>query len=188
MSEVIRQPRLEPDPLSLGRTAAPVLDADLAEMIEEASSLAYRRGLEEGVERGRSDALASDRTLIEGLTAGVEEAIVGLRRHYAEAMVEMACDIAEIMFDATPYQGGPILANRLEEALRVVDDRPLSVRLNRADLEGLGVALTERSGVTALADPSLRPGEAVVEGNWARAEITREAIRTAVKEVLDAGA
>jgi flagellar biosynthesis/type III secretory pathway protein FliH len=93
--------------------------------------------------------------------------------HQRQEMVDLAVGLAEFVLGHAGHDGGEALMRRLGQALSLLDDRNLVVAMNNED-----IALAEQidaAGIVIVADPDLAPGEARVTGEWARADLTRQA-------------
>ena len=86
------------------------------------------------------------------------------------------------------------MLDRLRGALEMIEDGPLTVVVHPSTLEMMQPALAMRAGGHPLecrGDARLAPGEVVVEGPWAFAELTwprlLDAARLALRELRDTG-
>jgi flagellar biosynthesis/type III secretory pathway protein FliH len=155
--------------------------------VGESPDNAYERGYGDGLRDGRRDAGAMVEATAGGLRDALEASashLAELRLVQAEALVGTAIEIAEAVLGAAPPVDRAVLTERLRRALTALDDDPLTVYLHPGDREVFGEALTARFGVVTADDPSLAPGEARVAGPWARADLTREAALSVIREAL----
>ena len=182
-------------PNSLGRVLrnvavsgrAPLDPAAAAVVVGESTATAYERGFAAGVVAARREGAET----VEGVAAGIDRALEGVRSHLAElrrvqaeALLGAALEAAEAILGAAPPIDADTLAERVRRALAAIDDDPLTVFLSGADREVLGEALAVRFGVEIAEDPGLQPGEARVRGPWAQADLTRRAALEAIREAL----
>jgi flagellar biosynthesis/type III secretory pathway protein FliH len=151
------------------------------------------RGLPEAVQALVSAAAAAARQaaalarpVAEAIEGGIEQ-LCSLRDTQHAEVLELAVAIARAVTGGEPTAGGQQLLQDVAAALDTLDDAPLVVAVNARDLQLLVDGLAGRSGVSVIEDATLEPGEARVRGPWALAELTRDALWSAVAEALGLG-
>ncbi|MCB0990038.1 MAG: hypothetical protein KDB16_03595 [Acidimicrobiales bacterium] len=161
----------------------PRFAAQLDERLDQARREGYDRGFAEGMTR------ASDR--IESLSNSISSSATALanlddrsRRQATEALIDLAIEIATRVMDRTPHDGGQALANRLQLELESLPSGPVTIDANPEDIALLAKALPGGAIVVA-ADPTLKPGEAKLRGEWVMADMTREAGWKAVRRIIE---
>jgi flagellar biosynthesis/type III secretory pathway protein FliH len=180
-------------------TAAPRLvafgpDQGLPEAVQAlvaaAAAGAYERGRQEGLEQGAAAAAARAAALAGPVADAIErgiEQLLFLRDAEHGELLELAAAIARAVTGGEPSAGGQQLLQEVAAALDALDDAPLAVVVNPRDLQVLADGLTGRPGISVVEDAMLEPGEALVRGPWAVAELTRDARWSAVAEALGLG-
>lgn len=160
----------------------PAVDA----LVEREASRAYAQGFEEGQAQGRQQAEAAATALassVEHALATALQASAALADELSARLRGLAIEVAEaVVGELDPSDNG--LVNRIEQALRVIDDRPLTVEVGPDDLEAVQRVCPPEVEVVAATD--LARGEARVAGKWADADLTWQAVWSSVREVLDA--
>ena len=172
---------------SVRTLAAPkaVLDPATAAVVERASDAAHARGYTEGIAAGRSAAAVAAAQVVAKLDEMLGE-LLAQRDAAREADLALAARLATDVLGATPPIDAIALLDRVREAATVLDDDPLEVRLNPADLAAIGDAPRDRR-LHLLADPAVAPGETVLAGAWGGAELTRAAMLEAAMALHAAG-
>jgi flagellar biosynthesis/type III secretory pathway protein FliH len=167
--------------------AAPkaVLDPATAAVVAQAADAAHARGYAEGIAEGRIAASAAAAQIVARLDEVLGE-LLAQRAAAREADIGLAARLAADVLGATPPVDALALLDRVHEAATVLDDDPLEVRLNPADLAAIGSAPHDRR-LQLLADPAVAPGEAVLGGAWGGAALTRAAMLDAAIALHDAG-
>lgn len=181
-SRLLARPELRDEPCALA-APPPAADPFVRAQVDEAAARAYERGRRDGEATARAGLEASTGR-VEAAFARVCEELAALRRERAGADVELAAAISEVLLDREPHDGGRALLARLREALAELDGGPLSVRVHPDDAEVVRAALAVDGSVEVEAVEHLRPGEAVVDGRFASAELTRAAALDAVRAVV----
>jgi len=168
----------------------PALDDYTEELVARRSAEAYARGMADGAVQAQEQARAGAREVAARVLAGVDavgQAAAGQVREVlaarADEVVDLALAVATEVLGREPHDGGLALAARVADALAHLDDPTLRVAVSPVDADVVASALPG-SAVTVVADASLAPGEARLAGEWARADLTREAIWATVQEVL----
>jgi flagellar biosynthesis/type III secretory pathway protein FliH len=156
-------------------------------MVEEASEQAYRRGVDEG-RRIAEEAFEASVPQIKAMLAAMlrDEA-----RQMRQAVIEVAPDIVEIAFEIAqmvlghaPHDDGAALTERIVATLDEIDDDTLTIRVAPGDVAVVQRVVPDHVSVTG--DANLVPGEAILDGRWAHADLTRGALLEAVREAFDA--
>ncbi|MEA2533741.1 MAG: hypothetical protein QOJ93_1552 [Actinomycetota bacterium] len=159
-------------------------------LISTAAREAFDRGRREGIEAGTSAAARQAAALAgpvaEAIEGGIEQ-LRSLRDAGHAELLELAAAIARAVTGGELNAGGPQLLQDVAAALDALDDAPLVVVVHPRDLQLLVVGLTGRPGISVVADATLEPGEALVRGPWAVAELTRDALWSTVAESLSLG-
>ena len=196
MAEVLRAPRFDLAPVRLpgpGET-----DQGTADVIAAAWQEGHIAGWREGHRDGRAEAA----DFSAGMLGAVERALAGYahtcadtRAQLADHLIELAQALVEGVLGHLPDMATQGMLGRLHQALELIEDGPLTVAVHPSTLALIEPALALRPGGQPLqsrADPRLAPGEIVIEGPWAFAELTWprlvDAARTALGELEDAGA
>jgi flagellar biosynthesis/type III secretory pathway protein FliH len=159
-------------------------------LVAAAATEAYDRGRREGIEQGAAAALRQAAALAgpvaDAIERGIEQLLFLRDAEHAE-LLELAAAIARAVTGGELNAGGAQLLQDVAAALDALDDAPLVVVVNHRDLPLLVDGLTGRPGVSVVEDATLEPGEALVRGPWAMAELTREARWSGVAEALGLG-
>jgi flagellar assembly protein FliH len=114
--------------------------------------------------RAASDRLDRSLALLEAAAAALDARTEPLLRAVNDTLAEGAIDLAEAVVAAELSGPGAAAAAALRRAFATVEaDAVHTVRLNPADLETLGGSALQRPSVRFVADPALRPGDAVSE-------------------------
>lgn len=186
MSELLTRPTILTEPRPLG-APEPSLDAFTQARVEEAAAAAYERGMTDGAAGARAEITAASARITAALQSActsVTAELQGLRAAQATADVELALAIAETILGQEPSQGAGVLLERVRAALSRLDDPGLTVHIHPADAGTVAEALRTEAAVTVTHDSALAPGEARITGQWARAELTRDAAWETVRTVL----
>ena len=159
-------------------------------LISTAAREAFDRGRREGIEAGTiaaaRQAAALAGPVAEAIEGGIEQ-LRSLRDAGHAELLELAAAIARAVTGGELNAGGPQLLQDVTAALDALDDAPLVVVVHPRDLQLLVVGLTGRPGISVVEDATLEPGEALVRGPWAVAELTRDALWSTVAESLGLG-
>lgn len=159
-------------------------------LVAAAAREAFDRGRREGIEAGTAGAARQAAALAGPVAEAIEGGIEHLRSlrdaEHAE-LLELAAAIARAVTGGELNAGGPQLLQDVAAALDALDDAPLVVVVHPRDLQLLVGGLTGRPGISVVEDATLEPGEALVRGPWAVAELTRDARWSAVAESLGLG-
>jgi flagellar biosynthesis/type III secretory pathway protein FliH len=170
---VLRQPDIG-DGSGSGSAAAPAT-------IEELEEAAYARGVEAGRSMAADRMMAASDAIRDAVEARREELRQEFDRQQQE-LLDVAVRLAEVVLGHAQHDGGEVLARRIRRHVDQIDDARLTVALNPADADLIyNLGLTD---IEVAADSSLRPGEARVIGEWARADITFSAALEALREVI----
>lgn len=184
MSRVLRQPVLDPTPLQLGEPGRP--SSEVLSLIEEATEMAYQRGLVDG----RTAAHAEVESMVDEarrtIAGAVETEIARLQdgiEHLAPDIIRLATQIAEAVLGHAAHDDGDALERRIAAALGQIDDSTLTITVAPDDVERMRTVFADQATVNA--DPRLEPGEAMLAGRWAAADLTRRALLDAVERAFD---
>lgn len=189
LSRVLRQPVMGLDRLTVAVPDPIALDPVVRARVEEATTVAYQHGFDEGMAAGRREAFTSAETIaamIRDAARDATAAMAAARQDRAAEVIQVALAISEQVLQREPHDGGLILAERLREALERLDDAPLRVRVSPGDLEVVRAAVDDVVGVTIEPDEALQPGEARVRGPWSRADLGYDVAFDIIREVLGA--
>jgi flagellar biosynthesis/type III secretory pathway protein FliH len=184
-SRLLVSPEVRAEPFALA-PPAPANDAFVQALVDDAAAAAYEQGLRAG-EQAAAAALEGALGRVRQAFAAVREEIAALRRERAGADVELATAIAETVVGREPSDGGRALLGRLRSAMAELDDAPLVVRVHPGDERLVAAAVARDGEVSVEGDPALQPGEAVVDGPFGSADVTRRAAWEAVSAVLATG-
>jgi flagellar biosynthesis/type III secretory pathway protein FliH len=185
---VLRSPELSEHPHLLGGRHVFVSANDQALMTE-----AHRRGFAEGLEAGRRQAEAAvaeaRRTAIEAIEAAAAKTLAGLgaaARRATGSVLDLSIAMAETVVAATELAPGERLCSLLPEVLDQLEDDSLVIRLNPRDAVPVARLLEGNERLKVVSDPNLSPGEAMLDGRWAKADLTFDAAFSRLREALDA--
>ncbi len=193
MAEVLRAPLFGPSVRLPGPTD---LDPGTADVVATAWHEGHTAGWREGHRDGRAEAADFANQVggaVERALAGYADTCAQARMQLADHLVELAEALVEGVLGHLPDTATQGILGRLHHALELIEDGPLTVLVHPSSLELMQPALALRPGghtLTLRADERLAPGELVIEGPWAYAEMTWprlvEAARTALSELRDA--
>ncbi|MDJ0924467.1 MAG: FliH/SctL family protein [Acidimicrobiia bacterium] len=183
MNRVIRNAAIATSPRAYGHGAPVLIDDSMADIIEKARAEAFEAGRREGFAAGQAD-MAGAAERVQTALANAATDLVRMRSACVEDAIDAAFDVAEFVLGRTPHDDGASLGPRIAEALQAIDDEEIVIAVHPQDWEAVGSAIRLPNGVSIERDPSLRPGEARIDGRWARAELTREAALSIAREVL----
>lgn len=194
MAEILRAPTLDRSPVRL-----PGPD-DIAPETVAVMNEAWQQGYDAGWQQGRLAGRAELGDFVVDLNAAVDRAIAGYaatcaatRKELSTHLLDLAQALVEGVLGHLPDTATQNVLGRLEAALELIEDGPLTVLVHPSTLDLLDPVLELRAGGQPLqrrADDRLAPGELVIEGPWAFAELTwprlLDAARTALTELQDA--
>lgn len=168
----------------------PVLDPTTAAVVEQAVAEAQRRAYAEGEAAGRraavDEATSAATRIVTALGGAIDQLmaeLAGQREAATTASLQLARVVAAAVVGATPPPEALALSDRIHDAVRLLDDDPLQVRVNPADAAALEGLLSEPR-LALVADASVAAGDARVVGQHGGAELTRAALLDAALEVL----
>jgi flagellar biosynthesis/type III secretory pathway protein FliH len=190
LSRLLTSPGVEVEARTLG-APDPALDTAARAAMEHAVAEAYARGRRDGAaEAGAAVDQAAGRVV-----AALQRADADLRAVAAAADVALARAIAGAVVDREPSDDGAALLARVGAALAALDDEAVVVHLSPAEAPVLRDAVARQAAavgapVEVVADAAVPPGEALLAGRWARADLTRAGAWAALDAVLggEAGA
>lgn len=193
MSRVVTAPTLGAGPRRLGAAPREELDPVVRATVEQARAEAYARGHQDGYAEGRAETERASAERIAALGAAIEAA---LHRAAMEvratggatvaATIDLALAIAEHVVGREPHDGGAAISEQVRQALEELEDPAPTVCVHPGDTAVVTTALASHRAVAVEPDPTLRPGEARIRGDWARAELTYDAAFTAMRRELGA--
>lgn len=193
MAEILRAPRFGQAVRLPGPTD---LDPGTADVIAAAWQEGHTAGWREGHRDGRGEAAdfaAGVRAAVDHGVAAYAAACAEARTQLADHLVELAEALVEGVLGHLPDTATQGMLGRLHHALELIEDGPLTAVVHPSTLELMQPALDLKPGGEPMQlrpDPRLAPGELVIEGPWAFAELTWprlvEAARTALTEIRDA--
>lgn len=194
MAEILRAPLFDVAPVRLPGPGG--MDPGTADVIATAWQEGHTTGWREGHRDGRAEAADfADRigAAVDRAVAGYAAASADARAQLADHVVDLAEALVEGVLGHLPDTATQGIFNRLHHALELIEDGPLTAVVHPSSMELMQPALDLRPGgqpLTLRADDRLAPGEMVIEGPWASAEMTWprlvEAARTALTELRDA--
>jgi flagellar biosynthesis/type III secretory pathway protein FliH len=170
-------------PKAYGQGAPVLIDQYMTDLLEQARAEGFEAGRGEGFTAGRADMAGA----AERVQTAVGSAVADLVRMRSEAVhgaIDSALEVAEFVLGRVPHDDGEALAGRIQDALQLLDDEELAIVIHPQDWDAVRSAVRLPNGVSIERDPSLRPGEARIDGRWATAELTREAALAVAREVL----
>jgi flagellar biosynthesis/type III secretory pathway protein FliH len=190
LSRVLREPAFGAPPRLVAFGPDQGLPEAVQSLVGAAAAEAYDRGRRDGIEQGAAataaHAAALARPVAEAIERGIEQLLFLRDAEHAE-LLELAAAIARAVTAGEPTAAGQRLLQDVAAALDALDDAPLAVMVNPRDVQLLADGLTGRPGVSVVADAMLEPGAVLVRGPWAVAEVTRDALWSAVAEALGLG-
>lgn len=142
---------------------------------------------EQGRHAGHAEAEAAARELALAVNQAVDRALEGVARIKTDAAaqwLDTAIEIAEFIIDSVPEQAARSVLNRIQEALTQISDSPLEIHIGPTDLELVDQAFGARPDIAVIVDSGLRPGEALISGPSASADLTRATALEAVRRAL----
>lgn len=190
MASVLQSPRLAAAGRRLGEPVASLAAAERARL-EAAERAAYERGRREGAAAAAAEAEAAQArlaTALDGALRQVVEATDAAVASHAERVVALAIEVAEALVDRLGGVSVPSLTARILAAVDHLDEPALTVRVHPDLAHLLAPALGDRGGrrIEIVSDFNVELGDALVAGEWGRAELTRRAFLDSVRDVLAA--
>ncbi|MEO1062699.1 MAG: FliH/SctL family protein [Actinomycetota bacterium] len=179
------------EPMTFGQPALERrldLDPELRAYVTQRIAEAHAAGVAEGHMAGviestdRVDQLAQAVTLT---ITDVEERMEQARQATTGGIIDLSVSIAEVVLGRTPHDDGATMLRRAEEALDLLDERPLTLTVSPIDVELVEAAAAGLEDVVIATDASLQPGEAQLRGGWSHADLTRAAAWEAIRRHLD---
>lgn len=185
LASLVRSPSLRPD-VVLAAPQPLLLDADWAQVLDEARQEAYQEGHDAGVTDGAQRIRELTRELgdaLDAAVAAVQVQIEVVKSEWSARLLNSAVDLAEQLVGGTA-PNREMLMSRLEKALADLDSPLLEVSVCPDDLETVAAALDD-SRTRVVADPSLAPGEARIVGDWCDADLTWKTMFDVVRGSID---
>ena len=164
------------------------LDPELRHHVDRMVAEAHAAGLAEGHAAGVAETVERLDRLSQAVTltvTDVEERMEETRQTTVGGVIELATSIAEAVLGRTPHDDGAALLRRVEEALDLLDERPLTLSVSPIDLDVAEQAASSIEDLAVESDPGLQAGEARLRGGWSHADLTRAAAWDAVRRHLD---
>jgi flagellar biosynthesis/type III secretory pathway protein FliH len=115
----------------------------------------------------------------------VEERMEEARQATVGGLLDLSTAIAEAVIGRTPHDDGASLVRRVEEAMDLLDERPLTLAVSATDEEVVRRAAEGIDDLTVEVDPGLSPGEGRIRGGWSFADLTHAAAWEAIRRHLD---
>lgn len=168
------------------RAPAPSFDAVTRAALEAATAEAEARGRAAGEAAGRAAAraeLADAADAVVGAVTALHAEVVAQREAALARDLDRVTAVVTAVLGQAPPATAALLAARLRDAVALLDDAALPVRLHPDDAAALADVLDDPR-VTLRPDPTIARGDALIEGGWGRAELTRAAITRAVLDTL----
>ena len=183
MSRVIRNAPVAAAPPAFRQGGLQFLDDAAAELIEQVRAEAFEAGRREGFSAGRADMEGAVSRVSSALNGAVQD-LAAYRARAVGETVDAALEIASFVVGQLPADEGRVIAARIDDAIRGLDDEGLVVAIHPQDWDAVKELVRLPNGVSMERDPSLRPGEARIAGRWATADLTRDAALAVAREVL----
>lgn len=185
MSEVLQLPVDGASPRRLGAPEA-VFDAATTAVMERRLAAARAESYAEGEAAGRAAARAEVehlRQTMASTAAAIDEELRSQRAELVAVHLDLASRVAEVVLDRCVPPEAIELLERVRAAAELVDVDDLQVRVHPDHAEQLEAL--DGDGLVWLADPSLAPGEARIDGGTCGVDLRREALVAAALELLD---
>ena len=183
MNRIIRSPQLaEPAELFAGDEPRFYDDAARAAIDAEVAR-AFEAGRREGFAAGRQETISAVQRLEAALAAALGEA-GAMRRAAVDDTLQAGLAVAEFVLGTAVVDATGPLADRIAEAAGDIDDDTTTLYVNPSDWDVIAPVLQLPPGFTVERDPSIRPGEARIQGPWASVELTRSAALQRAREAL----
>ncbi|MEM9609614.1 MAG: FliH/SctL family protein [Actinomycetota bacterium] len=163
-------------------------DPELRGLVDRLVAEAYDAGRADGLATGREEGASSIDRLAQAITltvTDVEERMEEARQATVGGLLDLAIAIAEAVIGRTPHDDGAALVRRVEEAMDVLDERPLTLAVSASDEEAVRGAAEGIEDLAVEVDPSLSPGEGTLRGGWSFADLTHAAAWDAIRRHLD---
>lgn len=189
LSSLLRQPTLVNPPRRLGAGIGEWVDPETQAVIDQATEDGYRRGLVAGRMNAESDLATERDNASKAIATAVDHAIASINQSFTSGsrqMIVMAFELAELIAGHSLEHDGSVIAERVAAALDQIDDEQLVLNVAPADEEMFRKVYAMNPKVTVVASPQFSPGEAMLRGLWAEADLTRAGIRSVLEEALDA--
>jgi flagellar assembly protein FliH len=184
---VIRGAFLATEAHVIGVADRDYVDPIMAVRLEDARQVGYEQGFADGAKATEAAARRSADSALERLRVGAEAARRDLAATSVELvpqLVETAVRIARMIVDEVPDQVRTSLVARIAEAIDQMDDPAMTVLVSPEDEGLVAPSLGSVVGLTTRTDPTIRPGDARIEGQWARADLTLETAWRLIEESL----
>lgn len=162
-------------------------DPELSALVDRLVSEAYNTGRTEGLTAGRQGCAADTDRLAQAITltvTDVEERMEEARQATVGGLLDLAVAIAEAVIGRTPHDDGAALVRRVEEAMDLLDERPLTLSVSATDESSVRAAASGLDDLTVEVDRSLSPGEGRLRGGWSFADLTHAAAWEAIRRHL----
>lgn len=183
MNRVIRQVPLDQTRRYFGGATPRFVDDEVTALIEDAAAAAYARGHVDG--RAQASAEADERNqVLSAAIAGSVDRTHQLFMEHAGSLTEAAIEIAEHILGYAPHDDGVAVAGRVSEAIAMLDDRNLVVAVHPDDWSHVSQAAAGLQSVTVDTVSTLHPGEALIRGEWAEVDLTRDAALDALRQAV----
>ncbi len=161
---------------------------------QEGRRAGFQQGVFEGRSRGEHDARAEATERFAALFAEVERGLVAVRHRadvdrevLADEVADLALRIAEAVVGRAVELGEVTGRDALARAIAAVPEGgPMVARLHPADLAEIDVEQIETAGreLQLVADPTLRPGDCILDAGAARVDATLAGALERVRTVL----
>lgn len=170
---------------TLARPGA-VLDPATAEVLAAEVAAAEARGHAAGEAAGRAAARAELDRAVAAVTDAcrqVHDELREQRRTACATDLDLAAAVADAVLGRCPPDDALTVLDQVRDAVTMLDDDPLELRLHPDDLAALdGATLDPRLRLHA--DRTLAPGDATVRGDWGDADLRRTALTRAALAAL----
>jgi len=161
---------------------------------EEGRRAGFEQGVFEGRSRGAREAREEAADRFESLLGGIEQAMLAVRRNAGEQRRDLSDEVAALALSIAEAVIGRAVdlgvAGGREAIARAIaaapDSGTMTARLHPADLLELGAGELDTGGreLQLVADPTLRPGDCVLDAGATRVDATLTGALDRVRRVL----
>lgn len=186
-SGVLRQPFIANDPHVMGSAEQFYVDPVTAKRSEDARKAGYQQGFADGAKAAETAARRSAEMAAQRLRDAAHQAVAELSATTVmliPELVDVAVAIAKHIVSEVPDQLSASLVERIGAALDLIDDEQLTVFVSPSDVGEVQAGFGAAPTLTVATDQSLAQGEARIEGQWTRADLTIPTAWRLVEEAI----